>query len=86
MPDNVLMTLSVLLGDADRAMQVGLASEARGAVFELELIYIDEFRDFRRHEQFAEFAQKVGLQGFWDEAGCTWIEDQVVCPKGTGTD
>ncbi len=86
LPDNVLMTLSVLLGDVDRAMQVGLASEPRGAVFELELIYIDEFRDFRRHEQFAEFAQKVGLQDFWDQAGCTWIEDRVVCPEGTGSD
>ena len=79
-PDNVMMTVSVLLGNTDRAMEVGLASKTEGAVFELEIIYIDEFREFRQHPRFQEFVERVGLQDYWDATGCEWVSDRIVCP------
>ncbi|MGI9263269.1 MAG: winged helix-turn-helix domain-containing protein [Woeseiaceae bacterium] len=79
-PDNAMMTISVLLGNTDRAMEVALASETEGAEFELEITYIDEFTEFRQHPQYGEFVAKVGLQSYWDEAGCTWRDDSVICP------
>lgn len=83
-PDNVMMTLSVLLGNPDRAMEVGLAAKTEGAVFELEIIYIDEFREFRQHPRFGEFVRRVGLQDYWDATGCRWINDRIVCPDMGG--
>jgi hypothetical protein len=66
------------------AVARGLASG--DSVFEIEIIYVDEFRDFRRHEQFGEFVEMVGLQDYWDGAGCAWIEDRVVCPETANAD
>jgi DNA-binding winged helix-turn-helix (wHTH) protein/TolB-like protein/Tfp pilus assembly protein PilF len=86
MPDNVIMTLSVLLEDIDRAMAVARGLASGDSVFEIEIIYVDEFRDFRRHEQFGEFVEMVGLQDYWDGAGCAWIEDRVVCPETANAD
>jgi len=86
MPDNVIMTLSVLLGDLDRAMDVALGLASGDSVFEIEIIYVDEFREFRRHPRFGDFVESVGLQSYWDDAGCTWLEDRVVCPDVAGSD
>lgn len=85
-PDNAMMTISVLLGNTARAMEVALASQTEGAVFELEITYIDEFAEFRQLPQYGEFVEKVGLQAYWDEAGCFWSDDQIVCPTETGAD
>jgi len=82
MPDNVIVTLSVLLGDTDRAMAAARKSEAAGGLFEPEIIYIDEFRDFRRHPDFQKFVDGMGLSEYWKGAGCTWVDDKVQCKPG----
>ena len=79
MTDNVIMTISILLGDVDRAMTVARGLATGDSVYEIEIIYVDEFVDFRRHPDFAEFVESVGLQRYWDEANCTLIEDRVAC-------
>jgi len=81
-PDNVMLTLSVLLDNVDRAMDIALASQTEGALFELELIFVEAFREFRQHPRFGELTEKVGLQGYWDEAGCSWLDDRIVCADG----
>ena len=81
MPDNVIVTLSVLLGDTDRAMAVARKSEAAGGLFEPEIIYIDEFRDFRRHPDFLKFVDGMGLTDYWNGAGCSWVNDRIQCPE-----
>jgi len=79
MPDNVLMTAAVLLGDTDMAMRVARGVDDDGAVFEYEIIYIDEYRDFRRHPDFAAFTEAAGLADYWANAGCRWQEDRIAC-------
>ena len=79
-PANIILTLSVLLGDVDRAMQVARGLATGESVFETEIIFIEEFREFRQHPGFAAFAREIGLEAYWDEAGCRWQDDSVVCP------
>jgi DNA-binding winged helix-turn-helix (wHTH) protein/TolB-like protein/Tfp pilus assembly protein PilF len=79
MPANVIVTLSVLLGDVDRAMRVARGMASGQSVFEPEIIYIEEFREFRRHPDFDTFTREVGLEAYWDAAGCRWQDDSVVC-------
>ena len=78
-PDNVLMTAAMLLGDADMAMRVARGADDDSSVFEYEIIYIDEYRDFRRHPGFGAFAEAAGLDAYWRNAGCTWRADRVEC-------
>ena len=69
----------VLLGDVDTAMRIARGAEDESSVYEIEIIYLDEYRDFRRHPEFADFTAGVGLNAYWDEAGCAWQNDRIVC-------
>ena len=81
MPPNVLMSLAVLLDDPDRAMAVARGADIDSTAFDIEIIYIDEFRAFRRHPEFDDFAAHVGLADYWQSAGCRWVDDRVSCPE-----
>lgn len=80
MPANVIMTLSVLLGDVDRAMRVARGMAGGDSVFEIEIVFIDEFREFRAHPEFPAFIEEVGLAEYWESAGCHWTIEAVQCP------
>lgn len=77
--DNVVMTAAVLLGDIDTAMQIARGAEDESSVYEIEIIYLDEYREFRQHPEFAAFTVGVGLNEYWEEAGCGWRNDRIVC-------
>jgi len=78
-PDNVAIPISALLGETDTAMKIARRSEAGGALFEIEIIFIDEFREFRQHPEFMDFVDGLGLVDYWNSAGCTWVNDNVEC-------
>lgn len=78
-PANVIMTLSMLLGDVDRAMRVAGGLVTGESVFEIEIIYTDEFRAFRQHPGFEAFVRDVGLARYWESAGCEFENDRVTC-------
>ena len=80
MPANVIMSAAVLLGDADRAMAVARGPEIERDAFDIEIIYIDQFRAFRQHPDFEAFTQEVGLANYWRDAGCSWVDDRISCP------
>jgi len=79
MPDNAAVTLWVLLGDPDTAMSIARRSAGENSQFELEIVFIEEFREFRQHPEFMDFLAGVGLIDYWKSAGCTWSNDRVVC-------
>jgi len=60
-------------------MKIARRSEAGGALFEIEIIFIDEFREFRQHPEFMDFVDGLGLVDYWNSAGCTWVNDNVEC-------
>lgn len=79
LPENVEMTLWQLFGEVGPAMTVARRLEQTGGLFELEIIFIDEFATFRQHPEFPEFIRAIGLTEYWLNAGCIWANDRVEC-------
>jgi TolB-like protein/Tfp pilus assembly protein PilF len=79
LPENVEMTLWQLFGQVDQAMAVARRLEQQGGLFELEIIFIDEFATLRRHPDFPAFVAAIGLTDYWSSAGCIWANDRVEC-------
>lgn len=79
LPENVEMTLWQLLGEVGLAMTVARRLEQTGGLFELEIIFIDEFDSFRQHPDFPDFVRAIGLTDYWSSAGCIWTNDHVEC-------
>ena len=47
--------------------------------FEVELLFLDEFRILREHEEFPRLLDALGLTEYWQSAGCTWADQKVTC-------
>jgi DNA-binding winged helix-turn-helix (wHTH) protein/TolB-like protein/Tfp pilus assembly protein PilF len=79
LPENVEMTLWQLFGEVGPAMAVARRLEETGGLFELEIIFMDEFASFRQHPDFPAFVNAIGLSRYWSNAGCVWSDDRVNC-------
>jgi DNA-binding winged helix-turn-helix (wHTH) protein/TolB-like protein/tetratricopeptide (TPR) repeat protein len=79
LPPNAAMFFWMLLDETDRAMAVARRLEHEFGLYELELIFTDEFRALRQHPEFEDFINAVGLTEYWTSEGCAWIDDQVSC-------
>jgi DNA-binding winged helix-turn-helix (wHTH) protein/TolB-like protein len=79
LPENVEMTLWQLFGQVEQAMAVARRLEDQGGLFELEIIFIDEFAGLRQHPDFPAFVDAIGLTDYWSSAGCIWENDRVQC-------
>ncbi len=77
----ITMTVLALFGQADRVMEIAMqvAESEPGTLYELEIIYLDEFKLLREHENFPELLQALGLTDYWTGIGCRWSNDQVLC-------
>ena len=81
LPPNFEMFLWMLLDEVDRAMTIARQLEQAVGLYELELLFTDEFRKLRQHPDFAEFINEIGLTGYWSSAGCVWTDDAVSCQQ-----
>jgi tetratricopeptide (TPR) repeat protein len=79
MGGTALVTLWVLAGEADRAMEIAWELVDDPSYIELELIYLDEFRILRQHEDFSRLIDELGLVEYWQSAGCQWDNDAGIC-------
>ena len=77
----ITMTVWALFGEADRVMEIAMqvAESEPGTLYELEIIYLDEFKVLREHQNFPALLQALGLTDYWDSIGCRWSDDQVHC-------
>ncbi len=78
-PPTALVTFWVLAGQADRAMEMAWKLVDDPSYFDIELIYLDEFRILRQHEDFPRFLDVIGLTEYWQSVGCNWDNDSVNC-------
>ncbi len=78
-PPYIPMTLLAFFDQADRVMEVAMQVAESGTLYEIEIIYLDEFKVLREHEDFPELLQALGLTEYWSSIGCRWRNDQVVC-------
>jgi DNA-binding winged helix-turn-helix (wHTH) protein/TolB-like protein len=46
---------------------------------QIELFYLDELSEFRKHKDFFKLLQILGLVDYWKSIGCRWSTDQVQC-------
>ena len=76
---NALVIFWVLAGKADRAMEVAWKLVDDPTYFEIELIYLDEFRILRQHEDFPRLLDELGLTDYWRSAGCQWDNEAGIC-------
>jgi hypothetical protein len=78
-PPTALVTFWVLAGQADRAMEMAWQLVDDPSYFDIELIYLDEFRILRQHADFPRFLDAIGLTEYWQSVGCKWDNDAVNC-------
>jgi hypothetical protein len=45
----------------------------------VEILYLDEFRVLREHEEFPELLDSLGLPDYWESIGCRWGGEKVLC-------
>jgi hypothetical protein len=81
LPTNIELTLWALLGQGDQAMQAAWALKESGEYFEVEIIFLDEFRVLREHAEFPEFLDSLGLTDYWKSIGCHWNGSKVICDQ-----
>ena len=76
----VSITVYTLLGEVDRAMEIALqAAASDGAIYELEIVFVDEFQAFREHPKFFDLLESLGVMRQWSNMGCRWANDNLVC-------
>jgi len=80
-PETIEVAIWNEFGDIDRAMHVAREAEQNPGALEMELIFVEEFKDFRQHPEFPAFTRAVGLDEYWDKAGCAWQNDKIHCPN-----
>jgi len=78
-PPPVLITFWVLAEQVDQAMMMTRRLVDDADYFEIELIYLDEFRILREHADFPQFLDDIGLTAYWESVGCEWTVEAVVC-------
>ena len=83
-PPYITMIIWALFNQADRAMDIAMQLAESGRLYEhesaqIEIIYLDELKLLREHEQFPTLLQKLGLTDYWASIGCRWADDQVIC-------
>ena len=79
LPPNIELALWALLGQGDKAMQAAWILKRSGDYFEVEIIFLDEFRVLREHEDFPKLLESLGLTAYWDSIGCHWDGSRVNC-------
>jgi len=78
-PATVLVTLWSIAGRADRAMDIAWNLIDDANYFDIELIYLDEFRILRQHPDFPRLLDEIGLTEYWQITGCHWDNDGGIC-------
>lgn len=72
----------MLLGDVDGAMRVAGLLREPGEAFEMDLLWIEEFRPLREHPDFLTLMRELGVVDYWASHGCRFVDTRVRCPEG----
>jgi hypothetical protein len=50
------------------------------ASLELDILFLPELLPLRQHSDFLQLMQKLGIQSYWQDNGCAWLDDSISCP------
>jgi DNA-binding winged helix-turn-helix (wHTH) protein/TolB-like protein/Tfp pilus assembly protein PilF len=73
------VTLRMMLGDTEGSLRVARMLVQPGELFEMEMLFLPEFRPMQQRPEFLELMDLLGVTGYWREAGCKWQDLVVVC-------
>ena len=73
------LTVRTMLGDLDGAMRIAERLEEPGEVFQMDMLFIPELKELRRHPDFMPLMDRLGISAYWENKGCTWKDDHVSC-------
>lgn len=73
------VTLRMMLGDTDGALRVARMLVQPGLLFEMEMLFLPEFRPLQERPEFLELMDALGVADYWLQAGCEWRDLAVVC-------
>lgn len=68
-----------LLGDLDGAMRIARGLSAPGEVFEMDLLWIPQFRPLRLRPDFVDLMDELGVVEYWELNGCRYVDADVRC-------
>lgn len=80
-PPSVLVFLWAITGQTDKAMDFAWQLVDDPSFFDIELIYLDEFSALRQHADFPRLLDQLGLTEYWQNVGCRWDNDRLICSK-----
>ena len=73
------IALRTVLGDVDGAMLAAEAAAAPEHHLEMDMLFLPEMLPLRQHPDFPRLLDMLGVQEYWDESGCVWLNDSVNC-------
>lgn len=73
------VTLRMMLGDTEGSLRVARMLVQPGELFEMEMLFLPEFRPLQQRPEFLELMQTLGVSDYWNAAGCTWQDLKVRC-------
>ncbi len=47
--------------------------------FEMDILWIPEMPVFREHDEFDDLIAALGIEDYWAQHGCAFIDDRVSC-------
>ena len=68
-----------LLGDLDGAMEIARGLSAPGELFEMDLLWIPQFRPLRLRPDFPDLMDELGVTEYWELNGCRFVDADVYC-------
>jgi DNA-binding winged helix-turn-helix (wHTH) protein/TolB-like protein len=74
------VVLRTIFGDVDGAMRATNLLVQPDKFFELDMLFLPELLPLRQHPDFLQLMQKLGIQSYWEDKGCVWLDDSISCP------
>ena len=74
------LVLRTVFGDVDGAMRTANSLAQPDATYELDVLFLPELLQLRQHPGFPQLMQKLGIQSYWQDKGCVWLDDSISCP------
>lgn len=73
------LTVRTMLGDLDGAMRIAERLEEPGEIFQMDMLFIPELKELRKHPDFMPLMDRLGISAYWRSKGCVWKSDRVRC-------
>jgi len=80
MDPRIDVVLRTMFGDVDGAMRTASLLTQPDEFFEMDMLFLPELRPLRQHPEFPGLMQNLGIQSYWDDKGCVWLDDSISCP------